>query len=148
MIGAYFQVYDKLIVLIWQMIAFRLQLGANFYQEIVRRYNEVIKSSPIRALDYNKLALEECVHEKSDFKLTLRLYLWIIQEEYELHIRNRLSKGQSEILDAQFRIMMQNRLLREGWDDLNAKLAFPDNLRQHVKGILANDKKLRDNEQA
>lgn len=132
-----------LIVLIWQTVALRLQLKANFHQEFVRRYTEVITRIPIRVLEDTSLSLNDCINEKSDFKLTLRLYFWIIQEEYELHTRNRLPKGQWEIWDGQFRIMMQNRWLQEGWVDLNTKLAFPDRFRRYVKSVIANNSRFK-----
>lgn len=130
-----------LFVLIWQTNELRLQLRANFHQEFCRRYTEVLKSFPIKALDDNNLSLRECIYEKNDFKVTLQLYFWIVQEEYNLNAENRLPKGQWEIWDKQFRIMMQNRWLREGWCDLYSKLAFPDHFRKYVETVLSNDKK-------
>ena len=131
-----------LIMVIWETIQLRLQLRANFHQEFVRRYTEVIKNMPIKALDDVCLSLKDCIHEKSDFKITLRLYFWIIQEENELHYKNNLPKGQWDIWDAQFRIMMRNRWMQEGWNDLNTKLAFPRKFLHYVESVIADGNRL------
>lgn len=125
-----------LVVVIWQTRALRLQLRANFHQEYVRRYIEIIKQIPVKALEDPDMSLTDCETEKSDFKITMRLYFWTIQEEYDLHKKNRLPKGQWDIWDGQFRKMMKNKWLQETWFAIHKSLALPGYFIEYVRDVL------------
>jgi hypothetical protein len=125
-----------LVVVIWQTRALRLQLRANFHQEYVRRYIDIIKQIPVKVLHDPDMSLADCEIERSDFKITARLYFWTIQEEYDLHEKNMLPKGQWDIWDDQFRIMMENKWLQEAWFAIHKSLALPGSFIHYVQDVL------------
>jgi hypothetical protein len=124
-----------LVVVIWQTRALRLQLRANFHQEYVRRYIDIIKQIPVKALYDPHMSLADCELESTDFKITARLYFWTIQEEYDLHRKNMLPRGQWDIWDGQFRIMMENKWLQEAWYAIHKSLALPGSFINYVQGV-------------
>ena len=132
-----------LVVVIWQTRALRLQLRANFHQEYVRRYIDIIKLIPAKALYDPDISLADCEIENSDFKITAQLYFWTIQEEYDLHARNMLPKGQWAIWEAQFRRMMKNKWLQEAWSAIYKSLALPDHFINYVNDVLRIEKNIR-----
>lgn len=132
-----------LAVVIWQTRAFRLQLRANFHQEYVRRYIDIIKQIPVKAFYDTEMSLADCEMEKPDFKITARLYFWTIQEEYDLHVKNMLPKGQWDIWDGQFRIMMQNKWLQEAWSAIHRSLALPGPFINYVHDVLKSENNAR-----
>jgi hypothetical protein len=82
------------------------------------------------------MSLADCEISRSDFKITATLYFWTIQEEYDLHKKNMLPKGQWNIWDNQFRIMMRNKWLQEAWAAIHKSLALPDPFFSYVQDIL------------
>ena len=129
-----------LVVVIWQTRALRLQMRANFHQEYTRRYIDILKNMPPGAPENKHMSLSECVSENSEFKITMRLYFWTIQEEYHLHLNNRIPKGQWKIWDEHFRIMMKNRWLQESWSAMKDSLALPGCFVDYVSEVLATSK--------
>ena len=115
----------------------RLQLKSNYHQEYARRYTEIIRRTPYRAFEDWQFTLDDCLKEKPDFKVTARLYFWIIQEELDLHRKGRLPRGQWEIWKNQFRISMKGKCFQQVWEELKKVMAYPPYFLSFVDSIKA-----------
>ena len=115
-----------------QVFALNSQMRANFHQEYTRRYTDFIKSLPPDALNNKNSSFDECRKLKEDFPTSMRLYWWIIQEEHNLHSLKKLPKGQWEIWDEQFGIMISYRWIREAWYLQRQMLALPRSFEKYV----------------
>jgi hypothetical protein len=124
-----------LILVLWQIREFRLQLKCNFHQEFDRRYTELVTKMPYRAFEDRQLTLADCLKEEADFKMTAQLYFWLIQEERDLPKKHQLPPAQWKIWDDQFRLTMKSKCFRQVWEDVKKAAAYPDNFVCYVDGI-------------